>query len=240
MNTREPMLTNVTARTLAAFDLFQGIDAGERQALEQRCSWRWWPAGAMIVARDTISVSVHFVVAGRCRVVSRAPAGRREVVLDEIGAGGFFGEMAAIDGEPRSAAVIALERTQIAELDGEAFQQFLAAHPLAAVRVMRRLTEVIRQADSIITDISGLNAQARVYADLLRRARTGGGLPANVGAIAPVPRHNDIAACAGTVRETVVRVLSSLARRQLLRRERERLLLTDVAALTRMAAVPAS
>ncbi len=189
----------------------------------------------MVVGRDTISASVHFVITGRCRVVNRTQAGRRDIVLDEIGAGGFFGEMAAIDGEPRSAAVIALERTEIAELDGETFRLFLTAHPLAALRVMRRLSEVIRQADSVIMDISGLGAQARVYLELLRRARTGGGLPANVAAVAPVPLHGEIAARACTARETVARVLSDLVRRQLLRREPERFLLTDIDALTRMA-----
>jgi CRP-like cAMP-binding protein len=227
--------SSTTAPSLAECDLFKGIAAGERQALERRCAWRTWAKGSMMVGPDTTSASVHFVVSGRCRVMTRPPASKREIVLDEVGPGGFFGEMSAIDGEPRSAAVVALERTRTGELDAERFLQFLSAHPLAALRVMRRLTEVIRQADAAIMDITGLNSRARVYTELLRRARTGGGLPVNVAAIAPVPRHGDIAARACTARETVARVLSSLARRQLVQRESERLVVTDLETLTRMA-----
>jgi CRP/FNR family transcriptional regulator, cyclic AMP receptor protein len=227
---------NASARSLAAFELFQGLAPSELRIIEQRCSWRWWSAGGLVLDRDRAGASVHFVVAGRCRIDIRMPTGKRNIVLDEIGPGGFFGEIAALDGEPRAAAVTAVVRTHTAEMDSETFLAFLAAHPPAALRVMRRLTEVIRQADSTILELSGLGAQARVFLELLRRARTGGGLPPNVGAIAPVPQHSDIAARASTARETVVRALSSLTRRQLLKRERERLLLTDIDALTRLAA----
>ena len=82
-------------------------------------------------------------------------------MLDEIGPGGFFGEIAAIDREPRSAAVTARVGTHTAELDGETFMQFIADHPVAALRVMRRLTEVIRQADTAILEFSGPDAQVR-------------------------------------------------------------------------------
>ena len=234
MSARASSSSAAPTRSLAGFELFDGIKASDREALERRCAWRAWPAGAMAVGHETTGASVHFVVAGRCRVVARMPRGKRDVVLDEIGPGGFFGEIAAIDREPRSAAVTALVRTHTAELDGETFMAFLADHPVAARRLMRRLTEVIRQADTAILELSGLDAQARIYTELLRRARTGGALPANVGMIAPVPRHGDIAARAATARETVARVLGTLAKKGLVSRESERLLINDVRALTGM------
>jgi CRP/FNR family cyclic AMP-dependent transcriptional regulator len=83
-------------------------------------------------------------------------------------------------------------------------------------------------------ELCGLDAQSRICADLLRLARTGGGLPANVAVIRPIPVHNDIAARVSTTRETVARVLGDLARRQIVQREPDALMVTDVHALTKM------
>jgi CRP/FNR family transcriptional regulator, cyclic AMP receptor protein len=222
-------------RSLASFELFKGVPVADREALERRCSWRSWRPNAIVVGRDTTSASVHFVVSGRCRIAMPMPTGRRDIVLDEVGAGGFFGEMSAIDGERRSAVVTTCEPTRTAELDGPSFLDFLAQHPIAALRVMQRLTEVIRQADATILEISGLNAQARIYVEVIRLARGGGQLPANTAVIAPLPRHADIAARAGTVRETVARALNALARKGILERETDRLIIRDVTALRRLA-----
>lgn len=234
---RVPSSNTETACSLAAFELFQTIKESERLSIERHCTQRVWPAGAMIVVgHATSSANVYFVVAGRCQVLTRIPGRNRDVVLDEVGPGSFFGEMAAIDGEPRSAAVVAVERSQIVEMTTATFTQLLTDHPPAALVVMRRMSEVIRQADSAIMDLSGLHAQARVCAELLRRARTGRGLPPDVGAIAPIPRHGDIAARACTARETVTRVLSDLMHRKLIQREPQRLLLNSIAALTQISA----
>jgi CRP-like cAMP-binding protein len=222
-------------RSLTLCELFSGIDPSVRGALEQQCAWQWWPKGAMAIDLGATGANVYFVTSGRCHVSIGTPQGKRRVVVDEIGPGGFFGEMAAIDGEPRSASVTALERTLTAEIDGETFLRFVTAHPAAALLLMQRLTEVIRQADKTILELSTLDAQTRVYLELLRCARGGGALPPNVAVISPVPRHHEIAARASTVRETVARVLSRLQRRKLLTRERERLRIDDVAALTELA-----
>ena len=62
-------------------------------------------------------------------------------------------------------------------------------------------------------------------------------MPANAGVIAPIPKHGDIAMRAATARETVARTLSSLARKGLVQRDDDRLILTDLAALGKMATV---
>ena len=223
------------ARSLAGFDLFEGVQETERRALEQRCYWRAWPRGGIAIGRDTLGGSVHFVLSGRCRVAMRF--GKRELVLDEIGPGGFFGEISAIDGERRSAVVMATMRTRTAELDGERFLEFLVRHPHAALKVMRRLAEVIRQADAALLELSGLNAHARICVELLRRARVGGGLPPNCAVLSPPPKHAEIAVRAATTRETVARALSLFERRSLLLRSEERITITDVAALGRLTAI---
>lgn len=222
--------------SLSSFDLFRTLGDRERAEFELRCFQRMWPAGATVEARDTASATVYFVLTGRCQVLTRLPGTKQNIALDEIGPGGFFGEMAAIDGEPRSASILATERSQIIEMNGALFSKLLADHPTAALTVMRRMTEMIRQADTMIMQVSGLDAQTRVCLELLRRARTGGRRPANTGLIAPMPRHADIAARACATRETVARVLGKLMRRGLIRRQDDDLLVTDLKTLNRLGA----
>src|SRR3954447_20293712 len=103
-------------RSLAGVDLIACLDEPSRHALERRCLWRRWASGEQIIDRETQTSDVYFVVAGLARVIDYDDSGRREVIFDEIGPGGYFGELAAIDGEPRSAHIVAAEETVTALL----------------------------------------------------------------------------------------------------------------------------
>jgi CRP-like cAMP-binding protein len=234
--TRATHQTAQSKHSLADVDLFRTVDDSERREVERHCRWRWWKPGTIIVDQNTASEWVYFVVAGNCRV-QNILGQKRGIVLDEIGPGGYFGEIGAIDGGPRSATVIAAERTLTAELERQIFLTFVMAHPRTSLLLMQRLTEVIRQADSQIMELCGLSAHSRICSELLRQAKTGGGLPVNVARIIPIPLHKHIAARANTTRETVARSLADLARRQLVQRERNTLIVTDVAALFQMITV---
>ncbi|MBI3454113.1 MAG: Crp/Fnr family transcriptional regulator [Rhodospirillales bacterium] len=219
-------------QTLAGIDLLAGLGRAERVAVERRCRWRSFAAGEQIIDRETETQDVYFVVAGQVRVVNYALSGR-EVSFDDIAAGGYFGELAAIDGEPRSANVVATAETLTASLPGPAFIEAMAAHPSVALALMRRLSEVVRHSTGRIMDLSSLGAHNRIYAELLRMANAGV-VAANRAAIRPIPPHADIAARVSTTRETVARVLNELARKRLVKREAGALLILDVSRLTDM------
>jgi CRP/FNR family transcriptional regulator, cyclic AMP receptor protein len=224
-----------TRQTLAHVDLFSCLDEAERQALERRCNWHRWRAGEQIIDRETLSNDVYFVVHGRARVIDYSDTGRREIVFDEIGPGGYFGELAAIDGEPRSANIVAMEDTLTASLTAGAFVELLFEHREIGLSLMRRLTEIIRNSVVRIMDLSTVGAHNRVYSELLRLAKTGGGRPRNTAIIQPIPVHSDIAARVSTTRETVARVMSDLQHRRIVERERDALIIRDVELLTQLA-----
>jgi CRP/FNR family cyclic AMP-dependent transcriptional regulator len=222
-------------RSLAGVDLIACLDDAARQAIERRCLWRRWSPGEQIIDRETQSNDVYFVVAGLARVIDYDDSGRREVIFDEIGPGGYFGELAAIDGEPRSANIVAAEETVTALLSGDAFIETLFQHRDVGLAFMRRMSEMIRQSTTRIMDLSTLGAHNRIYAEILRQARTGGGRPPNTAIIHPVPVHSDIAARVSTTRETVARVLSELTHWRLLQREHDSLVILDLERLTELA-----
>lgn len=222
-------------RSLAGVDLFAYLAPEARQAMEQRCTWRRWTAGEQIIDRETLSSDVYFVVSGRARVVDYSDTGHREIIFDEIGPGGYFGELAAIDGEPRSAHIVAAEETVTGMLTGQAFVEMLFQHREMGLAFMRRLSEMIRQSTARIMDLSTVGAHNRICSELLRQAKTGGARPPNTAAIHPVPVHSEIAARVSTTRETVARVLSDLAHRGVLQREQDSLVILDVKRLTELA-----
>ena len=225
------------AQTLAQVGLFATLPPAQRQAIERRCRWRTYKEDEQIIDRETDTQDVFFVVSGKARVVNFSPAGR-EVSFDEIGPGGCFGELASIDGQPRSAAVIAIRPTLAASLSAATFREVLDSNPTVALALLRRLAEVVRESTDRIMDLSTLGAHNRVYAELLREARDSDPKAfergTNQASIRPIPVHSDIAARVSTTRETVARVLGELARKGIVERDSDALVLRDVARLAKM------
>jgi CRP/FNR family cyclic AMP-dependent transcriptional regulator len=99
-----------------------------------------------------------------------------------------------------------------------------------ALRVLRCLSYIVRKSTECIMDLSTLGANNRVHADLLRLAEAGD-KKENSALIKPIPIHGDIASRIGTTRETVARVLNDLARRGIVKRTKDALVISDMAPL---------
>lgn len=224
--------TKSATETLDNVELLSALSATERRAIEKRCRWKHFKKDEQIIDRETDSTDVYFVAAGAVRIVNYSLAGR-EITFDDIEAGGYFGELAALDGARRSASVVAIKDTLTASLDASAFRDVLAAHPTIALALLQRLARVIRQSTGRIMDLSSLGANNRIYAELLREARAGG-LEGNRAAIRPIPVHADLAGRVSTTRETVARVLGDLARKKIIQREKGALVILDVKRLSAM------
>lgn len=195
--------------TLAGSKMLEPVDRAAIAKLEALCTWRSVREGEPIVTRDSDSRDVFFVVKGRCRIVNYSPSGR-EVAYAIAGAGEFFGEMAAIDGLPRSATVVALEDCVLASVTPQAFRDMIEQHPRVSFVIMEKLVRIVRTSDDRIMDLATLSAYQRVYSELLKLIKPD---PVRAGSwlIYPLPTQAQIAAQASTTRETVARVLSHLA-----------------------------
>jgi len=218
--------------TLAKIDILSDVSAADIARLDERCNWRVVGKQEVIIDRQADSRDVYFVVSGRVRIVNYSLSGR-EVTFDDLKAGEHFGELAALDSQPRSANVLALENTTVATMSHETFRNLLLEHPEVALHIMERMARIIRTSTERIMDLSTLGANNRVHAELLRLAQ-----PCddddNVAVIKPIPIHGDIASRVSTTRETVARVLSDLSRSGLVKRENDRLIVRDVDKLSDM------
>ena len=219
--------------TLSGVSLFAKLREAERRQIETQFRWHTYEPQQQIIDRESDSRDVFFIARGKARIIYYSPSGR-EVSLEDIGDGGFFGELAAIDGRPRSASVIAVTRAIVASLAPELFVKLVTTNPELAHALMKRLAAMIRQSSERIFDLSTLRAQSRVYGELLRLV--GNKLRAdNTAVIDPAPVHADIASRVSTTRETVARALSDLARHNVVKRDKHALVILDVEKLSDLA-----
>lgn len=228
------MATTVQASTfgLRNVRILQGLSQERLEILAAQCGWRTVEPGKVIVARNSHDRDVHFVVSGRVRVTSFSAGGRQVTFRDEE-AGEMFGDLAAIDGQPRSADVLALDSVLVASLSPEHFRALIAAEELVRERVLQRLAGLVRLLSERVIELSTLGVQNRIHAELLRLGRATGATGQQVR-IDPAPKHADIASQVSTYREQVTRELSLLTKQGLLAKDGNALVLLDVPKLERM------
>ena len=215
---------------LDRIDLLRPLTAEQRAAVVRQCRWRRFAQDEQLIDHWAETSDVAFVVEGRARVLSHS-AGGREISFHDVDCGEFVGEMAALDGRPRSASVVALtEGALIAFLAPRPFQDLITGHPVLAMTMMMRLSDKLRVATDRIMELSTLGANNRVHAELLRLAKRGRS-EGKAAVIAPIPVHSDIAARVSTTRETVARVLNDLSRDGLVERRPDALVVRDIARL---------
>lgn len=217
---------------LAGIELLVDLDDEQRRDFEKSCRWRRFAPNEQIIDQQSDSRDVYFITRGRVRVVNFTISGK-EVALEDLNEGQYFGELAAIDGLPRSSSVIALKDADIAKMSPERFQTVLKMHPDVALKVMRNLASIIRTSTERIIDLSTPGANNRVHGELLRQAAASASAD-NTAIIKPIPVHSDMASRASTTRETVARVLSDLSKKGIVKREKDSLVICDVMALENM------
>lgn len=225
-----PIETSVYS--LDGIDLLAPLSPAERASVAHRCKWRRFAAHELIMDRLDETRDVCLIIEGNVRVVNHSLGGR-EISFDDISAGGFLGELSALDGDPRSATVEALENTLCAFIAPTIFLDLVANNPVLARSLLLRLVKIVRRSTDRIMDLSTLGANNRVHAELLRLAKPN--LKRDGSAdITPIPVHGDIAARVSTTRETVARVLSDLARDGIVERRSNALVILDFPTLERM------
>lgn len=186
-------------------------------------------AGRTLVSQGATSTSVYVVLCGRLHVMLFS-AGGREIILRDLAEGELFGELAAMDGQPRSATIVALSDCTLASVNAAAFRAAVSEDPEAALWLARRLTVHIRDLTDRLFERSALRVSSRLHCELLRRCATAGTGEGRIG-IDPSPTHAELAACIGTHREAVTREMSYLAEKGIVRQERRRIIVENVRAL---------
>jgi CRP/FNR family cyclic AMP-dependent transcriptional regulator len=212
-------------KELSGCRMFRDASPEAVSELEAICTWYWCRAGGKIFDRMDPRTDVFFLVQGAARVVDHARSGQ-EVAFTDIPAGEIFGELSAIDHEPRSATVYTLEDSLLATVPAEAFTGYLVRHPPVMLDLLRHFVSSIRHLNSRVVGLSSMTGVQRVYGELLKMAEPD---PAGGGRwlIQYMPSHADIAIWAGTTPETVAHAIGQLLRAEVAKRRHKTLHIMD-------------
>ena len=153
---------------------------------------------------------------GLLKVSITSPQGD-ERILTILGPGSIVGELAIIDGLPRSATVVAIRDCKLSFISREGFLGGLREYPEIYRDLVSTLVSRLREADEAMAAASFLTVKARVARALLELAEHLG-RETETGQIVILHkiRQSDIAAMAGVARENVSRTLTELKRRGLI------------------------
>jgi len=218
-------------RTLARTPLFSSLDPEDLHALDARCAWRRVPAGEWVIDYQAEGNDVFFVFNGHARVVI-ITAGR-EMILRDIREGEYFGQYSAIDGKPRSAAILAVSDTVIARMKAAVFWEAIHRFPGVREGVLKALVADARALNERANEHANFDVRHRLCAELLRLSRaTGEGRVV----VSPPPTHAELAARISTHREAVTKILNALERDGLIERSHTAFVLSNAAGLRRIVA----
>ena len=177
--------------------------------------------------------SLMVVLEGRLKVV-KTTADAKEVVLAFLGAGDIIGEMAVLDGHPRSAGVVAMEPVEGVNIYRRDLIHILKRHPDALLGLLAAVCRRLRTTISLIETYS-LQTESRVAAALFRLAQSHGRTSGKELIIEARGTQSDLGNHLGLTRETVSRTLGDLRSMGLLKLQGQKIVIVDVDGLKLLA-----
>lgn len=188
----------------------------------------------LVVAEGIDASDVYLIASGRVKISLFAHHGR-ETILREMAAGQIFGELTALDRQPRSVSVIAVEDASLYHLSGDEFVAFLGDTPSAGLWIARQLSMRVRNLTEKIFELTTMPVATRLHRELMRLGLESG-VAADAAVIDRFPTHSDLASRIGTHREAITRELGRLHKEQIIRQAGRRMHILSVARLQQMIA----
>jgi len=222
------------AVTAAGGDFWSALPAADQAAMLAAGAVRKYARGGALMHQDQLPDGVMVLRSGQVKV-SRSMLTGREVVLAIRGPGELLGELAALDGQPRSASVVALEPVEALVLSPHSFRSFLAGHPAASMALLGMLTRRLRDADAKRAGFSSLTTLGRVAERLLELADRFGTEEDGYTRIELRISQDELAGWAGASLESVARALSTMRTLRWIETRRREIRVLDMDAVRRAA-----
>jgi CRP/FNR family cyclic AMP-dependent transcriptional regulator len=219
-------ITEIEAFTLQV-PLFQDLTPIDRKAICKAMVHRRFAAGQHILNEEEPDGRTFFMIASGRVFVEVLTAEGKKTILATLQRGDFFGEMALLDGAPRSASVAAAQECELLMLYRNNFLEILKKYPQISIRLLMTLCKRLRNSNRQINTLSLMSVYGRVADVLLQLAREQGERSGDMIVIPNRPTHQVIADMAGTSRETVSRILSQLQKKHYITFDRRRLVILD-------------
>jgi CRP/FNR family transcriptional regulator, cyclic AMP receptor protein len=210
--------------------IFDGLSDEELRELTSVTRRRSFRSGEVIFHRDDPGQVMYVIKEGKVKICLISPDGQ-EISLVVFGKGDYFGELALLDGLPRSADAIALERVECYTLQRSDFHNAIMKSPKIAIRVMEILCERLRKTDQQVEDLIFLDVYGRVAKKLLELSDTHGKKVDDGIRIDVRLTQQELASMVGASRESVNKVLGYFTDKHYISTDKHRITLHRVADL---------
>ena len=211
---------------LKSLPLFSELGDDELVEIWKLVQTRSYKKSNIILFEEDPGDSLFIIKEGKVKITRLSEEGK-EVILSILGEGEFFGEMSLLDGESRSANVIALADSEVFILKREDFLNILTDNPQITISLLEELAYRIRKSDQQIEYLSLADAENRVAMTLLRIAEESGTFKMGKVTIEELPMQQDMANMSGTSRETISRMLSDFTEKKYIDRKGKKLIILD-------------
>lgn len=217
-----------------ADNFLDSLTAEEADELRAGGTRRAYGANVTLFHQGDEAGAVMVLLRGRVKVVGSAGLGR-EAIMAVRGPGDLLGELAAIDGGPRSATVTTLEPVEVLLVAQSTFSGLIERNPHVALVILRSVVESLRQSDEQQAQFATHDVLARVAQRLLELAERFGS-PGERGIEIALPlSQEDLASWAGASREAVSKALHQLRALRIVETGRRRVTVLEIDALRRQA-----
>lgn len=215
---------------LKQVSIFNGLNDEEIHDLISVAKKRIFRSGEVIFHRDDPGQVLYIIKEGKVKICLISPDGQ-EISLVVFGKGEYFGEFALLDGLPRSADAIALEKVECYTLQRSDFHNVIMKNPRIAIQIMEILCERLRRTDQQVEDLIVLDVYGRVAKKLLELAETHGTKQEDGILINVRLTQQELAAMVGASRESVNKVLGYFTDKQYITTDKHKITLHRVADL---------
>lgn len=207
--------------------LFSDFSEEELDKLLAISKERSYPKDAVIFQKDEIGNFFFLICSGRVKVILETEEGK-EGILSILYPTEFFGEMSLLDGEPRSASIVALENTSVLLINRDDFLRLLYRHPEIALKILKTLSLRLRKANRQIETLMFLDAPGRIARTLIDIAEEKG-IKREDGIFIDLEfTRQELGNLIGVSRETTIRVLKSFEEEGIISIERNHIIIKNM------------
>jgi CRP-like cAMP-binding protein len=179
--------------------------------------------------------SLYIIESGSVKIVLPSPEGEEGAIIATLARADFFGELALLDGAPHSATAVAIEPTEALVLRRDRFEELVETEPELRKALFAALVTELRRLTGHVEELHFLDLPGRLASRIVRLARESQP-DATVDIRLDWPfTQSDLAAMIGGTRQTVNRLLADMTAQDLVRLERDTLIIPDLDRLARAA-----
>ncbi|HET9519755.1 MAG TPA: Crp/Fnr family transcriptional regulator [Candidatus Limnocylindrales bacterium] len=223
------------AETLAGIPFFSGLDAASLESVGRGMRSRRFRRGEVIFHQGDPGDALFIVMGGAIKIMLPSETGD-EAILATLRPGDVFGELALLDGAPRSATAVALEATETLILPRDQFRELLATEPAIRDALLASIAAELRRLTNHVEELHFLDITGRLASRLARLAAESGAAQPDGSVRLKAPlTQGDLAAMIGCTRQSVNKLLGLFTDDGLIRLERDRIVVLDLDGLIRAA-----